>query len=159
MQGLIVKTLVGSGLLALGLTASAQYRGDYGYRGDAPYNNNGYERYDYRYGREPLDRVRADLDRAAAGMGYLSRGELGRFNHARDEIREFQEKWNRGRFDRGELNDVISSLQRVVDSNRLRYEDRDILYNDLARLREIRDRSNGYRNGYDRDRYDRYRDR
>ena len=54
-------------------------------------------RYDYGWGREPLERVRANLDRAARDMGYLSGGDFRRFNRARQEIREFQEKWNRGR--------------------------------------------------------------
>lgn len=100
-------------------------------------------RYDYRWGREPLDRVRADLDRAARDMHYLTGSEARRFARAQEEIREFQEKWNRGRFDRGELDDVIGSLQRVVDSNRLRPRDRDLLLDDLARLRDIRARSGG----------------
>lgn len=153
MRGLFTKTLLGSGLLLQGLTASAQvYRGNNGYYRDYGYGNNGY---DYRYGREPLDRVRADLERAAANVGYLSHGEVSRLNHALDEITEFQQKWNRGFFDRHELDDVIGSLQRVVSSNRLRYEDRDTLFNDLQRLREFRSRSRysdrpGY---YDSDRY------
>lgn len=150
MQGLLMKTLLGSGLLLAGLSANAQvYRGEGGYYRDG-YANNGYE---YRNGREPLDRVRADLDRAAADVGYLSRGEMARFNHARQEIGEFQEKWNRGIFDRHELDDVIGSLQHVVNSNRLRIQDRDILFSDLARLREIRERGSGYRRGYDNGRY------
>jgi hypothetical protein len=140
VQGLLMKSLLSSGLLLAGLTANAQvYRGDDGYRN----------------GREPLNRVRADLDRAAADVGYLSRGEMAGFNHARQEIGEFQEKWSRGVFDRHELDDVIGSLQHVVSSNRLRYQDRDILFNDLARLREIRERGRGYgdRREYDSDRY------
>lgn len=157
MRGFLKNSLIGSGLLLLGLSANAQvYRGDNGYyRGDPGYgySNNGY---DYRSGREPLDRVRADLDRAAADVGYLSRGEMSRFNHAREEIAEFQSKWNRGFFDRHELDDVIGSLQHVVNSNRLRYQDRDILIGDLERLREVRARRGRYserRGYYDDDRY------
>jgi hypothetical protein len=135
MKGFSVKSLLGSGLLLIGLTANAQVYGD------------------YRGAREPLDRVRADLDRAAENIGYLSRGEFARFNHAREEIAEFQDKWNRGFFDRHELDDVIGSLQHVVSGNRLRYEDRDILFYDLQRLREIRARGGafGYRRGYNDD--------
>jgi hypothetical protein len=135
MRDFLIRSLLGSGLLLFGLTANAQ---------------------DYRGGREPLDRVRADLDRAAADVGYLSRGEMSRFNHARQEIAEFQNKWNRGFFDRHELDDVIGSLQHVVNSNRLRYQDRDILSDDLARLRDIRARGGAYgdrRGYYDNDRY------
>ena len=41
---------------------------------------------DGRYRREPLDEVRADLDRAARDMRYLSRSEMNRFNKVRQEI-------------------------------------------------------------------------
>lgn len=126
MRFMLKNTLAAAGLLLFGLSA------------------NGQNRYDYGWGREPLDRVRADLDRAARDMRYLSGGDFRRFDHARQEIREFQEKWNRGRFDRHELDDVIGSLQSVVRSNRIRPRDRDVLMDDLARLRDIRSRSGGF---------------
>lgn len=134
MQHLLMKSLAVVGLLAIGATANAQ-DGRYGY-GDVR-------------GREPLDRVRADLDRAARDMYYLSGGERRRVNHARDEMGEFQRKWERGRFDKGELDDVIGSLQHVVDKNRLQPRDRDRLLSDLDHLREMRARR-GY---FGRDRY------
>lgn len=126
MRTFLTRGLIGAGLVCFGLGAKAQ------------------PRYDYGWGREPLDRVRADLDRSARDVGYLSRSEAHRIGHANEEIREFQEKWNRGRFDRGELNDVIGSLQHVVNSNRLRPRDRDMLIDDLAQLRDIRARSGAY---------------
>ena len=95
--------------------------------------------YDGRYRREPLDEVRADLDRAARDMNYLSRPEMNRFNKVRHEIGEFQRKWERGKFDRRELDDVIRSLDQVVNRNRLHPRDRDLLLNDIARLRGFRD--------------------
>jgi hypothetical protein len=114
-------------LLLMGVSANAQYR-------------------------EPLNYVRADLDRAGRDMYYLSGRELKRFNHVREEIAEFQAKWDRGRFDRHELDDVIGSLQSVVDKNRLEPRDRDRLLDDLSRLRAFR-ASGGYagnspRSGY-----------
>lgn len=126
IRTVLIQGVAVAGFLITGLAASAQ------------------PRYDYGWGREPLDRVRADLDRAARDMRYLSGGEYHRFEHARDEIREFQQKWNRGRFDRHELDDVIGSLQKVVNGNRIRPRDRDFLLNDLARLRDIRSRSGGF---------------
>ena len=97
-------------------------------------------RYDGRYRREPLDEVRADLDRAARGMNYLSRPEMNRFNKVRREIAEFHRKWERGKFDRRELDDVVRSLDQVVNRNRLHPRDRDLLLSDIARLRGFRDR-------------------
>lgn len=86
---------------------------------------------------EPLDYVRADLERAASDMRYLSHSEIKRIRKVREEIGEFQRKWERGRYDRGELNDVIRSLEKVVDRNRLQPRDRDRLLGDIARLREF----------------------
>ncbi len=97
-------------------------------------------RYEGGYRREPLDEVRADLDRAARDMHYLSRPEMNRFNKVRREIAEFQRMWERGKFDRRELDDVIRSLDQVVNRNRLHPRDRDLLLNDIARLRGFRDR-------------------
>ena len=123
--------------LLMAVTASAQVYDGRGDRYNGRYENRG----------DPLDRVVRDLDRAASGMGYLSRGEAKRVNHALEEIREFQQKRARGRFDKGELDDVISGLQHVVDKNRLEFRDRDILLNDLGMLREFR---SGYSGNRDR---------
>ena len=129
-----MRALALGALLIFGLSANAQ---DWRYR-------------DRGYDREPLNRVRADLERAAHDMYYLSGGEMRRLNKAREEIGEFQSKWERGRYDRHELDDVIGSVQHVVDHNRLQPRDRDYLLEDLARLREFRARGgyaggNGYR--------------
>ena len=97
-------------------------------------------RYDSRYRREPLDEVRADLERAARDMNSLSRHEMSRINKVHREITDFQRKWERGRLDRSELNDVIRSLEQVVSRNRLHPRDRDMLGNDILRLRSFRDR-------------------
>jgi hypothetical protein len=116
--------LAAAALLLMGMTANAQYRRDYDD--------------DHRRQREPLDHVRADLERAAHDMYYLSEGELRRFNRVRQEIGEFQQKWERGRYDKHELGEVIGRLQSVVDKNRLQPRDRDRLFDDLMRLREFR---------------------
>ena len=144
MNKLGTKALLAMALLGAGLPGQAQY-------GPGQYNGGGYAPRGYtpdaRSG-DPLDQVGRDLDRAGADMYYLSRGEIRRLNHARHEIGEFQGKRMRGRFDRGELNDVIGSLQHVVDKNRLQPRDRDLLFNDLARLREFRARSQYSGYGY-----------
>ena len=119
-------------------SATAQYRND-----DRRYS--GYRDDQYRGGREPLDRVRMDLERAARDMRYLSRDDMKRINKVREEIGEFQRKWERGRFDRRELDDVINSLQNVVGRNRLHPRDRDLLLNDLAQLSDFRSRGGFYR--------------
>jgi hypothetical protein len=141
MNRVLKNAIIGIGLASLAAGVNAQ---DWRYRDRDDYR---YNEYRQPYGREPLDRVRADLDRAANDLFYLSRDDMRRFQHVREEIAEFQSKWERGWFDRRELDDVIVTLQRVVEYNRLRPVDRDLLANDLYRLREIRERNRGYVNG------------
>jgi hypothetical protein len=100
------------------------------------------------YGLEPLDRVRADLNRAERDLNYLSQDELRRFRVVRDRIFEFQRNWERGRFDREALNETIHGLDNIIDRYRLRPRDRDLLADDVSRLRDMReryDRGGGYR--------------
>ena len=179
MKPFLTTGIAALGLLATATGAFAQYdrgrydqgRYDQGTYDRGRYDQGGYDRdrgtydrgsynqgtYDrsrsnqggYGYQREPLDRVRADLDRAARDLYYLSGSEMRRFNKVREEIAEFQQKWERGRYDRHEMDDVIGSLQRVVDRNRLEPRDRDMLLNDLGRLRDLRARySDQSRYGY-----------
>ena len=89
--------------------------------------------------REPLGRVRADIDRAERNLHYLPAEEFERFNAARREIGEFQRRWEEGRYDKGALDHVIENLNHVVEHGRLRPHDRDILSSDVGRLREMRE--------------------
>ena len=129
MRSLLHKSLAAAIFLLLAFGANAQYRDRYR---DDPYRT---------YGRGPLDRVRADLERAARHMNYLSEGEMRRFNRVQARIAEFQAHWERGTFDRADLDDIISNLRGVVERNRLRPGDRNILMDDVARLRALRDRN------------------
>ena len=129
MRRVLMLSLVGSFLV---LTASAQY---YPRGGDGRYSDSD----DYGRNRGGVfDRVRADLDRAESAS-YPNGGDRNRFNKVREELNEFQRSGNRG-----ELNEAISALQKVVNKNRLSYQDRDVLNQDLYQLRDFRAR-NGWR--------------
>jgi hypothetical protein len=99
----------------------------------------------YRYERSGsiAGRAQADLSRAASNP-YLSRGDRHRIDNALHELGDFQERWARGRFDRGELNEAIGRLQSVVNARSLPYQDREVLAGDLAELREFRARETGH---------------
>jgi hypothetical protein len=113
-------------LLLLGVNAVAQrYGDDYYYK---------------HWGREPLDHVRGDLNRAERDLVYLSGDEMRRFRHTRDGINDFQHDWERGHFDRHALDEAIGGLNALVEKSRLHERDRDILADDLHRLRDLRDR-------------------
>lgn len=142
MRRLLEKALLGCGLLIGIVSANAQVYGRGSYENGRVYGEFGrYPGDRYDRGGSIFDRVRADLDRAESKY-YASGGDRRRFNKVREELSEFQGKWANGRYDRHELDDVIGSLQRVVNDNRLDYRDRDVLQDDLYRLRDFRARNN-----------------
>jgi uncharacterized protein YfkK (UPF0435 family) len=83
-----------------------------------------------------FEHVRADLDRVEEGTFPLT-GDWRRVVRAKDELNELQRKLDAGRRDPDELKDVIQAIQIVVNNNRVRHEQRDLLADDLARLREF----------------------
>jgi len=139
MRNSLVKTFFGSGILLLsGLALNAQsypsyrpYSGDPYYRGPVYKDNRPYVD---SWGIGLWDRVRADLDRAAFDA-YESRR---RIDHARKEVNDVERRLSRGHFDKDEMNEAISAVQHVVDSDDIPEVDRSVLWQDLARMREFR---------------------
>lgn len=122
-------------LLAAASMAKAQYPRGY----DDRYGDRYYDRGEYNRGPADLfGRVRADLERAEADSHWKG-GDRRRFAKVREELNEFERSGSHH-----ELNDAISALQHVVNDNRLAYRDRDMLAQDLYRLRDFRAR-NGWR--------------
>ena len=136
MNRLFSTSFVGIGMLLYGVAAQAQYYPGQRYPGrDDGYGNGGYRGGDRSYAL--FDRVRVDLDRAAANS-YMSGGDRRRVQKARHDLADFQNRWSRGRFDRHELDEAIGRVQSVVNSSRLSYRDRAALQDDLSRMREFR---------------------
>ena len=79
-----------------------------------------------------------------------------------EELDELQGKLAAGSYDEEELDDVTAALQSVVRDNRLAGRDRDLLTDDLYRLRDFRSRHEEYyrsdEDAYHRDRDDWYRE-
>jgi len=83
-------------------------------------------------------RVRQDLDYVSR---YSFRGDdRYRLDRTYRELDDLQRDYASGRWDRRSLEDVIQALGRVVDDNRLSPRDRDILRDDVNRLRDLRER-------------------
>ena len=100
------------------------------------------EREDFYHGRDwraqLFARVRQDLD-------WVSRSTFRgddryRLDRTYRELDDLQRDYASGRWDRRSLDDVIQALDRVVDDNRLAPRSRDMLRDDLSRLRELRER-------------------
>jgi hypothetical protein len=128
-------------LLGLPLAAQDRYR---------DYDRYDYDRYrgDDRYyqARDPFDRLLADLDRAESS-GYYRGNDRRRFQDVRHDVFEFRQRASRGRYDRHELDEMIGRVQKLVDKTPLNPRDREILWDDLAMLRDFRAR-NGYEDRY-----------
>ncbi len=129
-----MKNLVSGVILAASfLTISAFAQGQYG-----PEN-----RYAPDSVSATIDRVHADLNRSYEGGWTFTRGDRDRLNHAEKELRDFARKWYGGKFDKGELDDAIGSIQHVIDNNHMPPRDRGTLDVDVNQLR-------GMREAYDR---------
>ncbi len=85
-----------------------------------------------------FEHVRADLDHIGSAI-WASGKERTRLQRTRQELAELQGKLERGRYDEGELNDVIDSLRKSANDERLAPRDRDVLNDDLNRLRDYRE--------------------
>jgi len=103
------------------------------------YEDRGDERY-HRFGREILDRIRGDLSRAERDLHYIAEPDLRRFQNTQANLGDFQRKWEHGRYDRVDLDRAIGGLNALVDRGHLRPRDRDMLGDDLRRLRDLQDR-------------------
>ena len=90
-----------------------------------------------------FERVRQDLDHVQLAT-FPSGGDQFRLANTRQELDELQSKLAAGRYDERELDDVIRALQRVVQDNRMPARDRDVLADDLNRLRDFRARHDSY---------------
>jgi hypothetical protein len=87
--------------------------------------------------------VREDLEHVQAATFPIGRDQY-RLTRTKQELNELQDKLAGGRYDERELDEVIGALQRVVADNRLSRRDRDILSEDLRRLREYREHHEGW---------------
>jgi hypothetical protein len=98
-------------------------------------------RYDAGTVSSLVDRVHNDLTNAYERF-HFNNGDRDRLNKAEKELREFSQKWQGGKFDKGQLDDSISSIQHVLDGNNMRHEDRNALDEDISQLRKMREAYN-----------------
>ena len=137
MKRALLCTIAGVGLLTCGMgIGSAQDR-------DRDRDDGWYQHRDsfYREGHwrgRLFERVRDDLDHVQSTTFPVSTDEF-RIVRTKQELGELQEKLAGGRYDQPELDQVIAAMQRVVNSNKLSPRDRDMLNDDLSRMREYRE--------------------
>ena len=108
-----------------------------------------------------FQRVREDLDHATSGA-FPFTGDRARLARTQMELDELQGKLSAGFYDERELDEVIGSLQAVMQANRLDRRDRAILTDDLNRMRDFRVRHDDFgardvEGAYHREREQRFR--
>lgn len=93
-----------------------------------------------------VDRVHTDLNHAYSVFKF-SGDDRERLNKAEKESREFAQKWAKGKFDKDQLDDVIDSIQHVLDNNKLPVDARDSISKDVEQLRNMREAYNRHEIG------------
>ena len=142
MRRLLLRSIMGSGLLLLGLTAYSQDRDRDRDRDEDRYHQ--IQRGEDWWRGRMFERVRDDLAHVQSVTFPFSADQY-RLNRVKQELNELQAKLAENRYDQPELDDVISAMQRVVTDNHLSGRDRDLLNDDLNRLRAFRQHHDGYR--------------
>lgn len=139
MKHVLLKGLVSSSLLLFGVTAGAQDR-----------DRDRDDRYEHQARDEGwwrgrlFERVRADLDHVQAVTPEFSADQY-RLVKVKEELNELQRKYEARGYDSSEMEDVVAAMQRVVSDNHLSGRERDMLSDDLSRLRAFQEHHDGYR--------------
>lgn len=84
--------------------------------------------------------VRTDLDHVWSGR--TADKERERLQRTEEELTKMQADLDQGRWDNGLLNDVIDSIGKSSNDQRLAPRDRDVLADDVKRLKEFQDQHN-----------------
>lgn len=79
--------------------------------------------------------VRSDLDNVWLNR-KVSDKERNRLERTKQELTDLQANLDRGYFDNGHVNDVIDSLRKSANDDRLAPRDRDILMDDMNRIKD-----------------------
>ena len=78
--------------------------------------------------------VRSDLEHVWSGRA--SDKERERLERTEEELTKMQADLDQGRFDNGILNDVIDSIRKSANDDRLPPRDRNVLADDMVRLKD-----------------------
>ena len=85
--------------------------------------------------------IRTDLDHVWSAF-RASDKERRRLERTKEELTKMQADLDQGRWDNGIMNDVIDSLRKSANDDRLAPRDREVIADDLVRLKEFQDRHN-----------------
>ena len=116
---------------ALAFTAFAQ---DWHQERDEHFRGEGWRSHLFMY-------VRSDLEHVWSAA-RASDKERERLERTKQELTQMQADLDHGRWDNGILNDVIDSIRKSSNDDRLAQRDRTVLADDVIRLKEFQDQHN-----------------
>lgn len=99
------------------------------------YHDRGSRYHDEGWRAQVFAGVRDDLDHIYSA-GAAKDKERNRLDKTKEELTALQAKLDQGVFDNGTLNDVIDSLRKSANDNRLGPQDREVIADDAARLHD-----------------------
>jgi len=126
MTGLIL-------LIFFGLNAAAQSQ-DWYHDRDTRYNGDHWQ-------SQVFSEVRTDLDHVWSEK-HASDKERERLERTKQELTDLQAKLDHGEWDNGHVNDVIDSLRKSSNDNRLSKRDRAVLNDDVTRIKDLQNEHN-----------------
>ena len=137
MKRLLLSSVAGAGLLMFGMSATAQDRDRD--RGDDSYRSERDARFNDQHWRGRLfEDVRQDVQHVQSAT-WPGGGDEYRLSATIDQLNQLQAKLADHVYDESSLDQVIDSLSRVASYNRMAPRDRDILSDDVSRLRNYRE--------------------
>jgi hypothetical protein len=135
MKSILLSSVAGAGLLLFSFTATAQ---------DRPRDDDSYHSdrdayfHDQQWRGHLFERVKEDVEHVRE-VTWPGGGDTYRLDKTVGELNELQGKLASHVYDERQLDDVIETLGRVASFNRMAPRDRNILNDDISRLREYRD--------------------
>lgn len=135
MRNVLLSSIAGAGLLIFSFTALAapQDRDSDAFHHDRDAYFQG-----QNWHMRLFDRVRDDVQHVEQTT-FSGGGDQYRLDKTVDQLNDLQSKLANRVYDETELDRVIDTLGRVASFNRMSPRDRDILNDDIARLRDYRD--------------------
>lgn len=108
--------------------ASIAFAQDWYHERDERFHGEEWRPHVFAYVNQDLDHIRS--------ARHASEKENVRLERTREELTKMQADLDQGRFDNGLLNDVIDSLTKSADDQRLSPRDREVLHDDVSRLHD-----------------------
>lgn len=145
MRHILLKMIAGVGLLVFGTSIGMAQDRDRDHGRDSSWYQSRESFFREQHWKAHLfQRVREDLDQVQTTAFPGGRDEF-RIARTKQELGELQTKLADNRYDQPQLDEVIAGLQRIIDSNKLSPRDRDMLADDVSRMRDYREHHSDWR--------------